>query len=130
MVVVANKCDLDYERQVGTHGACHGFERLENANRIVLRTEGKDLAKHFGCRFIETSAKQRINVDEAFGNLVREIRKYNKVKNCPQGHSGLADPFLLQEQTAGRTQTQQGMQMSMQDKQADKAGCCNGCVIV
>jgi len=43
--------------------------------------EGRDLAKHFGCRFIETSAKQRINVDEAFSNLVREIRKYNKVRS-------------------------------------------------
>lgn|SRR5258706_3063733 len=42
--------------------------------------EGRDLAKHFGCRFIETSAKQRINVDEAFSQLVREIRKYNKVR--------------------------------------------------
>jgi len=42
--------------------------------------EGRDLAKHFGCKFIETSAKQRINVDEAFSNLVREIRKYNKVR--------------------------------------------------
>ena len=38
------------------------------------------MAKHFGCKFIETSAKQRINVDEAFTNLVREIRKYNKVR--------------------------------------------------
>ena len=43
-------------------------------------TEGRDLAKHLGCRFIETSAKQRINVDEAFSNLVREIRKYNKAR--------------------------------------------------
>ncbi len=43
--------------------------------------EGRDPAKHFGCRFIETSAKQRINVDEAFSNLVREIRKYNKVRS-------------------------------------------------
>lgn len=42
-------------------------------------SEGRDLAKHFGCKFIETSAKQRINVDEAFSTLVREIRKYNKV---------------------------------------------------
>ncbi len=42
-------------------------------------TEGRDLAKHFNCKFIETSAKQRINVDEAFQNLVREIRRYNKV---------------------------------------------------
>jgi len=59
VIVVANKCDLEFERQVGMN-------------------EGRDLAKHFGCRFIETSAKQRINVDEAFSNLVREIRKYNK----------------------------------------------------
>lgn len=60
MVVVANKADLEHERQVGTH-------------------EGQALAKHFGCRFIETSAKQRMNVDEAFHDLVREIRRYNKV---------------------------------------------------
>ncbi|CAG8841424.1 6071_t:CDS:2, partial [Gigaspora margarita] len=53
-IVVANKCDLEMERQ------------------------GRELAKQFSCKFIETSAKQRINVDEAFYNLVREIRKYNK----------------------------------------------------
>lgn len=47
---------------------------------LTSPTEGRDLAKHFGCKFIETSAKQRINVDEAFTNLVREIRKYNKVR--------------------------------------------------
>jgi len=47
--------------------------------RIFFFVEGRDLARHFGCKFIETSAKQRINVDEAFTNLVREIRKYNKV---------------------------------------------------
>lgn len=61
VIVVANKCDLEYERQVGGH-------------------EGRELAKQFGCSFIETSAKQRLNVDEAFSNLVREIRKYNKVR--------------------------------------------------
>jgi hypothetical protein len=47
---------------------------------ITCCAEGRDLAKFLGCRFIETSAKQRINVDEAFSNLVREIRKYNKVR--------------------------------------------------
>jgi GTPase KRas protein len=47
---------------------------------ICPSAEGRDLAKHFGCKFIETSAKQRINVDEAFTNLVREIRKYNRVR--------------------------------------------------
>ena len=52
------------------------FRSLLNNGAI---SEGRDLAKHFGCKFIETSAKQRINVDEAFSTLVREIRKYNKV---------------------------------------------------
>ncbi|KAJ7715319.1 hypothetical protein B0H16DRAFT_1742027 [Mycena metata] len=38
--VVANNCDLEYERQVGMN-------------------EGRDLAKHFGCKHIESSAKLR-----------------------------------------------------------------------
>lgn len=87
VVVVANKCDLEYERQVGGHGACALL--LEGAVHAHTRTEGRELAKHFGCRFIETSAKQRINVDEAFSNLVREIRKYNRVRPllCPLSRS-------------------------------------------
>lgn len=45
----------------------------------MMHAEGRDLAKHLGCIFMETSAKQPINVDEAFYSVVREIRKYNKV---------------------------------------------------
>ncbi|KAF0546089.1 ras-domain-containing protein [Gigaspora margarita] len=59
VIVVANNCHLEMERQVSEQ-------------------EGRELAKQFNCKFIETSAKQRINVNEAFYNLVREIRKYNK----------------------------------------------------
>lgn len=59
MVLVGNKCDLETDRQVSSQ-------------------EGRDLAKQFGCRFIETSAKQRIQVEEAFFEVVRDIRRYNK----------------------------------------------------
>ncbi|KAK6539765.1 Ras GTPase [Orbilia ellipsospora] len=59
LVVVGNKCDLETDRQVSTQ-------------------EGRSLAESFGCPFMETSAKARINVDECFYELVREIRKYNK----------------------------------------------------
>jgi hypothetical protein len=48
--------------------------------------EGRDLAKQFQCKFVESSAKQKINVDEAFYNLVREIRRYNK--ETQQGKAG------------------------------------------
>lgn len=55
VLVVGNKCDLEIERQ-------------------VLFEEGQALAKRFGCKFLETLAKQRINVEEAFFDLVRLIR--------------------------------------------------------
>ena len=56
MVIVGNKCDLKVERKVTT-------------------AEGQELAKSFGCPFFETSAKARINVEEAFYETVREIRR-------------------------------------------------------
>jgi GTPase KRas protein len=86
VVVVANKCDLEYERQVGMNGrVLLVFEMIASYNWLNRFAEGRDLAKHFGCKFIETSAKQRINVDEAFSSVVREIRKYNKVRRALHG---------------------------------------------
>ena len=37
--------------------------------------QAKEQAKHYGIPFIETSAKTRMGVDDAFYTLVREIRK-------------------------------------------------------
>jgi GTPase KRas protein len=56
LVLVGNKCDLVNERQ-------------------VLTEEGSSLAKVWNCPFFEASAKARINVEECFFQLVREIRK-------------------------------------------------------
>ncbi len=55
-VLVGNKCDLAYEREVSS-------------------TEGYDLANEIGCPFFEASAKQRVNVDETFHEAVRETRR-------------------------------------------------------
>lgn len=41
----------------------------------VTTNEGQELARAFGCPFVETSAKARLNVEECFYGLVREIRK-------------------------------------------------------
>ncbi len=56
MVLIGNKMDLEAERQVTT-------------------SEGHELAKSFGCPFFETSARARVNVEECFFELVREVRK-------------------------------------------------------
>jgi GTPase KRas protein len=57
MIIVGNDCHLENERQVS-------------------KQEGEALARSFGCRFIETSARSSINVDNAFYDFVREIRKF------------------------------------------------------
>jgi len=37
--------------------------------------QARDVARNYGIPFIETSAKTRMGVDDAFYTLVREIRK-------------------------------------------------------
>ncbi|KAI9721939.1 MAG: hypothetical protein M1812_001897 [Candelaria pacifica] len=98
IIVVGNKCDLEGERQVS-------------------KQEGEAVARGFGCKFIETSAKSRINVDNAFFNIVREIRRYNKDMSYPSGGNG-----------AGPNGPHSKMEMSEQD---NGAGCCGGkCIIM
>ncbi|KAL5426526.1 hypothetical protein PMIN04_001843 [Paraphaeosphaeria minitans] len=97
MIVVGNKCDLEGERQVSTQ-------------------EGQNLARQFGCKFIETSAKSRINVDNAFYDIVREIRRYNKEMSSYTG-----------AQSGGQ---QNGVsKMGVEDGGDEKKGCC-GCVVM
>jgi len=58
IILVGNKCDLESLRQVPTQ-------------------EAKDYAQRCGLYFMETSAKDNINVDQAFSILVDEITKLN-----------------------------------------------------
>ncbi|XP_037303117.1 ras-related protein Rap1-like [Manduca sexta] len=56
MVLVGNKTDLEAERVVG-------------------KEQGQNLARHFNCAFMETSAKAKIHVNDVFYDLVRQINK-------------------------------------------------------
>jgi len=58
-VLVGNKCDLESDRE-------------------VPKEKGEELAKEIGCQFMESSAKTKVNVTEAFHELVREIKKWRK----------------------------------------------------
>ena len=53
-LLVGNKCDLENER-------------------VVTAKEGKEFADSLGISFMETSAKQRINIDESFMTLTKQI---------------------------------------------------------
>ncbi|EGR34493.1 Rab8-family small gtpase, putative [Ichthyophthirius multifiliis] len=55
-ILIGNKCDLEAERQVTFY-------------------EGKSLADTFGIKFYETSAKNNINVYDAFIDICRDIKE-------------------------------------------------------
>lgn len=57
MLLVANKSDLE-------------------SQRVVQSLEGQELAKSLKIRYIDASAKNRTNVDAAFYELVRIVRKF------------------------------------------------------
>jgi len=61
MLIVGNKADLDKSRQVSV-------EECEN------------MAKQLKTPFIECSAKNRMNVDQSFFELVRLIRKFQALE--------------------------------------------------
>ncbi|POS87376.1 ras family protein [Erysiphe pulchra] len=99
IIVVGNKCDLENDRQVS-------------------EAEGEALSRSFGCKFIETSAKSRINVDNAFYDLVREIRRYNKeMTGYPAGGS------------SGTGSGVPSGKLEMEGSES-KRNCCSSCIIM
>ena len=70
MVLVGNKCDVE--------------------ERDVTNEEGQNLAKTFNCGFLESSAKENININEIFVTIVKKVKeaqnatgkKTQKKKSC------------------------------------------------
>ncbi|ELU16564.1 hypothetical protein CAPTEDRAFT_130620, partial [Capitella teleta] len=57
MILVGNKADLEHQR-------------------TIKNEEGVELSRQLGIKYIEASAKVRMNVDLAFHELVRIVRRY------------------------------------------------------
>jgi len=61
MVLVGNKCDLADQR-------------------VITTEQGEGLAKKFGnCAFLESSAKTKVNVEQIFFDLIRQVNKNEKI---------------------------------------------------
>lgn len=67
-VLIGNKCDVDASQ------------------RQVTYEMGKSLADEYGIRFFETSAKNNINVEEAFMCMAKDI--VDRLKDNPSQYSG------------------------------------------
>ena len=85
-ILVGNKADLSEKRQVSYD-------------------QGKEFADTYGMKFIETSAKSAINVEEAFDTMTREIIQIKKKEVEPKKNENIK----LQQH---------------QNIQTGKKGCC------
>ncbi|KAG1725988.1 small GTPase superfamily [Suillus lakei] len=68
-ILVANKCDVTYQREV----SCE---------------EGIALARTFGCKFLETSARTAYNVELLFAHIVRALRPQKQMVSGIVGRLG------------------------------------------
>lgn len=90
IMLIGNKCDLDHLREVPTD-------------------EAKKFAKENDLAFMETSAANATNVDEAFNTLVRAIYRVNSQSVAPGAAAGA--PLEKKVETVEL------------DQQPEKAGC-------
>lgn len=118
LILVGNKCDLEEHRKVSIE-------------------EGKRLAELFGnCRFMETSAKMRIHVEDAFCDLVREIRICS---STPKSHNSIAEQDSVSEEhevissSSSRNRNSQNNRRALQRRSTEKEelkqqkSCCIIC---
>ena len=70
MVLVGNKSDLQDQR-------------------VITHEQGESLARKFGgCTFLEASAKTKVNVDQIFHDLIRQINNANPPETQKKKKSG------------------------------------------
>lgn len=86
-ILIGNKCDMPDKK-------------------VISKDQGQALADEFGIKFLETSAKSNIGVEEAFFSIARDIKKR-----------------MIDTQT---NQTQNTNTLVVEDRSGSKAGgCCN-----
>lgn len=73
IMLVGNKSDRVTEREVSTQ-------------------EGHALARELGCEFVEASAKNCINVEKAFYDVVRQLRRHRMASNIKLPPGGGRNP--------------------------------------
>ncbi|XP_039271189.1 ras-related protein Rab-8B-like [Styela clava] len=81
-MILGNKCDM-------------------NDKRAIAKESGQTLAVEYGIKFMETSAKASINVEEAFYTIARDIKR--KMDSRMDSNTTAKNTIVVAEQTKQKT---------------------------
>jgi GTPase KRas protein len=93
------------------------------AEREVSTQEGHALARELGCEFVEASAKNYINVDKAFYDVVRILRRQRQAASLPLSPTGTK--YESSRRTDSNIQSEKGRHRKDRGERRSR-----GCVIL
>ena len=97
-ILVGNKCDLEHQR-------------------AVTKDQGNEMALKYGIKYIETSAKDTINIEELFVNTAKNLM--SKQQNNKIGANNIG------QNSYGIDLTNSGNNVSSENKNTNQnSGCC------
>ena len=97
-ILVGNKCDLEHQR-------------------AVTKDQGNEMALKYGIKYIETSAKDTINIEELFVNTAKNLMSKQNNNKIGTNNNG--------QNSYGIDLTNSGNNVSSENKNANQnSGCC------
>ena len=90
IIIIGNKCDLEEKRE-------------------ILKEQGEEKAKSFGCAFLETSALSGDNIEKGFEMMINEIFKKFGISSDDQEELDIGE---------------KGEDINLEKKEEKKKGCC------
>ena len=97
-ILVGNKCDLEHQR-------------------AVTKDQGNEMALKYGIKYIETSAKDTINIEELFVNTAKNLMSKQNNNKIGTNNNG--------QNLYGIDLTNSGNNVSSENKNANQnSGCC------
>ena len=97
-ILVGNKCDLEHQR-------------------AVTKDQGNEMALKYGIKYIETSAKDTINIEELFVNTAKNLMSKQNNNKIGTNNNG--------QTSYGIDLTNSGNNVSSENKNANQnSGCC------
>lgn len=107
-MILGNKCDINDRRQ-------------------VTKARGEQLAMEYDIKFMETSAKSSLNVEEAFFTLARDIKTKmeKKMVSWTQNVQANDHRFFLFQESSNQTRNSHHLRANEPAKKQSKPWFCN-----